>query len=800
MATTVDSIIIEIEARAGRFQRDMAAAAAATERATGRIDRAVSNISQRTSAAFSVARTAALGFVASIGVGTFTRLASEGLTYASSIGTISQQLGVSARALQEYRYAATQVGLETGEIDDALRELTLSLGEAADGSRTKAEAFARLGVDLRDATGAVIDAGDALPLIAQGLERIETPAERAAVLVAALGEEGQRLAPLLARGATGINNLRDAAHRMGVVLSDRQIQQADQAADKLAEVRAVLEARIAGVVSENADGISDLANALTDVATEAVRAAAAFGRFLREARQGNNAVTTARAEVMRRPGESDSDLASRRNRAGFEAGRRERQRQGYRPAVSILGGLVTINRQDERRNQSRTQLGGGPAGSRRSRNLIDDLGDRSLNAATVEPVSQALAIAAGVPNDARRIAGSMSSIAAEIAAIEADIALAQAGDNPERIADARRMRVDAELAAANVAIAQRDDLTADQRRSLISLANRRAAAERVEIAAEATAQASEVEARRRENSARMAEDGLRDQAETLASDAELAVGRAARLETERSILAVEQEIERRRLDELIAAGQIADVATARANLARRQENERAVFERDGASPGRRFVADLADQAAGLNDRLEQLAVDNLRGLNAEIASALANFDDLGDVAERALKRIVAGLIEIAIQQAILQPLASSLFGGGTKGGKGGGGFLGALGSIAGLFGGGSTPGFGIPGKAVGGSIQPGQLYRVGENGPEYITSARPAFVTPNTAISKLASPAMSGAGGTVRIVIEEAPGFASTVRTEATGVAIEVVRASAGPISDLGAQKALAAAARPTLG
>ena len=59
-----------------------------------------------------------------------------------------------------------------------------------------------------------------------------------------------KLAPLLEGGAAGVNNLRNAAQELGVVLSDEQIQKADETADKLSAMKQVLEARIAGAVSE----------------------------------------------------------------------------------------------------------------------------------------------------------------------------------------------------------------------------------------------------------------------------------------------------------------------------------------------------------------------------------------------------------------------------------------------------------------------------------------------------------------------------------------------------------------------
>lgn len=212
----------------------------------------------------------------------------EGLDYASSLGEVAQQLGVTTRSLQQYRFAATQVGLSTEDMDNALAKLTRSIGEAEEGAKTQAEAFKRLGVSTRDAKGQIKDAGDLLPEIAEGLKGLHSPAERAAVLVDLFGRSGQKLAPLLADGAQGVNSLRDAAQRLGIVLSDAQIQRADETADKIAALNTVLQAKISSAVADNADSILELVNALIKLVEYAGKAARAWRIYVNAIRGGKS--------------------------------------------------------------------------------------------------------------------------------------------------------------------------------------------------------------------------------------------------------------------------------------------------------------------------------------------------------------------------------------------------------------------------------------------------------------------------------------------------------------------------------
>lgn len=253
---------------------------AAFEKGTGKAKREVTGLERHISKAGLAIKAAFVGMFGALAVDQIVQVAKAGLEYASSLGEVAAQAGVSARSLQEYRYAASQAGIETGEMDQALGQLSRRIGDAAQGSKSINAAFDRLGVSIRDTNGHVRDAGDVIPLIAEGLQKIESPAERAAILVDLFGKSGQKLAPLMEGGARSVNGLRDAAHKLGVVLDDGVIQDADDAADKLSAMKQVLEAKIAGFAGKNAQLIVDLADKLMRLAEAALKAADAVGKFV----------------------------------------------------------------------------------------------------------------------------------------------------------------------------------------------------------------------------------------------------------------------------------------------------------------------------------------------------------------------------------------------------------------------------------------------------------------------------------------------------------------------------------------
>lgn len=186
-------------------------------------------------------------------VSAFRDMTKAALDSAGGLGEQAAQIGVSTKALQEYRFAATQVGLSTQEMELGLQQLTRRLGDAAQGAKAPSEALERLGLSVEQIRG--MDTGDVIPLIAQGIAALPDPAQRAAVAVDLFGKSGQKLLPLLENGAAGVEAFRIQAQQLGVVLSEGEIAKADETADKLAALNYQIEAQQNKKLLENADAV-----------------------------------------------------------------------------------------------------------------------------------------------------------------------------------------------------------------------------------------------------------------------------------------------------------------------------------------------------------------------------------------------------------------------------------------------------------------------------------------------------------------------------------------------------------------
>jgi hypothetical protein len=218
---------------------------------------------------FAGARKAVEGLFAAFTVGLITEQVKKSLEYAGSLAEVARTLGLTTKDLQTFRYAATQTGVAQDQLEVGLRRLTVSMGKAQLGSKEQIKAFNAIGISVDQLKGK--STGDVFRLIADGLSKVTDRSQRAAVEMTLMGRSGSTLDNLLAPGARRLNELAQAAQQLGIVLSDQQIQGAEETAHKLAAVKEVLAAQIAGVVASNANAILSLSSALATLTGQVIR-------------------------------------------------------------------------------------------------------------------------------------------------------------------------------------------------------------------------------------------------------------------------------------------------------------------------------------------------------------------------------------------------------------------------------------------------------------------------------------------------------------------------------------------------
>lgn len=169
-----------------------------------------------------------IGAIAAAGVGVYAtvrRVTGE----VAAIGDEADRLGITAEAMQRIRAATLTVNVEAETAADLMGELSGRAYEAAEGAGSAAEAFTRLGVEVRRPDGSIKSLNELLPDLADGFQRLEDPMARVSLAGELFSDQGRELIPLLVQGGDAFRALGDQAAATGRIIGEDSVRGAQAA-------------------------------------------------------------------------------------------------------------------------------------------------------------------------------------------------------------------------------------------------------------------------------------------------------------------------------------------------------------------------------------------------------------------------------------------------------------------------------------------------------------------------------------------------------------------------------------------
>ncbi|MBI5725920.1 MAG: phage tail tape measure protein [Planctomycetes bacterium] len=185
----------------------------------------------------------------------------------SRLWDMSKRTGVSVEALSILGYAAQQSGSSMEDLEKSLRKMQKTIVDAASGSSSANEAFAMLGLTVKDLAG--LSPEEQFKLIADRIDRIADPTLRTAAAMEIFGKSGTGLLPMLEGGAASLDAFAKQARRLGLVISTEDARAADEFGDVLSDLWKVLKQGVFVVGSALAPSLKDLATWITGVVVRA---------------------------------------------------------------------------------------------------------------------------------------------------------------------------------------------------------------------------------------------------------------------------------------------------------------------------------------------------------------------------------------------------------------------------------------------------------------------------------------------------------------------------------------------------
>lgn len=188
------------------------------------------------------------------------------------IGKTADSIGVATDALQELRVAADLSGISTAELDTGLKRFARAAYEASQGTKEYADTFEALGVSVTDTNGRLLPVDQLLGKVADSFQGLDNATQKAAVAQDLFGRSGVRLVNLLNDGSQAIEEMRQKARDLGIVIDENLIRSAEDLNDKLSLVKQTIDAELTQAMVRAGPLVLDLARALAVLATWAANA------------------------------------------------------------------------------------------------------------------------------------------------------------------------------------------------------------------------------------------------------------------------------------------------------------------------------------------------------------------------------------------------------------------------------------------------------------------------------------------------------------------------------------------------
>lgn len=167
---------------------------------------------------------------------------------ADELSTLAKQTGVATDELQKMQYASDLIDVDTDTIVGGLKKLKKNL----DGHE---DTWKRLKVDVKDANDEYRSITDIFYDTVGALSQIDNETERDIVAMELFGKSADELAGIIDDGGAALKSLGEEAENLGVIISDEDLEKANELNDTLDKLKAEIMPTIAQLGVEIAEAI-----------------------------------------------------------------------------------------------------------------------------------------------------------------------------------------------------------------------------------------------------------------------------------------------------------------------------------------------------------------------------------------------------------------------------------------------------------------------------------------------------------------------------------------------------------------
>lgn len=201
------------------------------------------------------------GLAAGVGIVGFAGLArsiQSIVNEASGLAKTADRIGTTTDALQELRYAASLADIDVANLDSGMQIFGRNLGAASQGQGDLLKVLQANNIALRDQSGNVRSTADLLADFADLIARAGSAQERLRLATVAFGRGGAEMVTMLAGGSAALRDTADEAHRLGLVLREDLLRDAERVADDWTRFTSNLSTKFKFFVLTTVSGVDDI--------------------------------------------------------------------------------------------------------------------------------------------------------------------------------------------------------------------------------------------------------------------------------------------------------------------------------------------------------------------------------------------------------------------------------------------------------------------------------------------------------------------------------------------------------------
>lgn len=202
---------------------------------------------------------AAAGTAVSMAVGV-----KSAINTADGYAKLSQRLGIAVKDLGALAHAADLSGVSLDSVAMGVQFLSRNMVN-------QPKAFAALGIAVTDATGNLRDSQQVLNDLADKFTNMPDGAQKTAIAMELVGRGGAALIPLLNGGSKAMDEMREEAEALGLVISEKTAKQAEQFNDNLSRVTSGLTGVFNIISAQVLPVLVDLTNDLVALTKDGVK-------------------------------------------------------------------------------------------------------------------------------------------------------------------------------------------------------------------------------------------------------------------------------------------------------------------------------------------------------------------------------------------------------------------------------------------------------------------------------------------------------------------------------------------------